>query len=173
MQNDPNTLERKTSKQEIIFEKESYFADVVTFLIFTVAAAVGYIYSSELGVFLGLSTGVVILIIAVFWIFTIIPIIPTNPEIITVSDDGIAAKRSEGGWSYKWSEINYWNALADSDGDRLIRFTTTDYKPKTHTLKMEVIDRHHYLRIRNIFITHCGKPTKVDSWLLANAPADE
>jgi hypothetical protein len=172
MHNEPDAAERKTSRHEIVFKRESYFSDAAAHFIVLIVIAVGFIYflDSEFVTYVY----VIALIAAVVWILAVISLWQDYRTSIIVDENDITEKYlTGGGWSYKWSEISEWNALLVGDGDREIRFTKPGSAPKTHTLPSEKIGKDHYRYLKDIFIEHCGQPTKIDSWTLANAPDDE
>ena len=172
MQNDSAASKQKTPRHQIVFKRESYFSDAAAHFIILIGIVVSFIY------FQGSSYMTYVYIfgslIAIAWVLSIISLWQDYSISIITTDEGITEKHLRGGgWSYKWSEISEWNALLVGDGDKEIRFTTTVFKSKTYTLPIEKIGKNHYQSLKNVFIERCGKPTKIDSLMLANAPDDE
>lgn len=156
----------------MIFKRESYFADAAVYFIALIVIVVGFVYFRDSS--FATYVYVISLIAVITWILSVISLWQDYSISIITTNEGITEKHLRGGgWSYKWSEISEWNALLVGDGNKEIRFTTTVFKSKTYTLPIEKIGKNHYQSLKNIFIEHCGKPTKIDSLMLANVPDDE
>jgi hypothetical protein len=103
--------------------------------------------------------------IGIWLLFGILFLSGYNTSLI-ISDDGIEVKYRKGGWSCSWSEIDEWESTIDNEGTREIKLTAGI---NLHTLPSDIIDNKSYRQqIKRILLEHCGKPTKVDSWMIAN-----
>lgn len=155
---------------EIVFKRESYLGDAVSFVVVSGLIIFSYYYLSP---YLSNSFALMVSLHVGIWLLLCIIVLSGYNRSIIISDESIAEKHriGGGGWSYSWSEIDEWNATIEGeDGDREIKFTAGG---NTHALPLDIIDTPFYRQeIKSFFLRHCGKPTQVDSWLIANDTED-